>query len=282
MSETLAAVDAAAHKQRISAVFNNVCQDYDDPALRFFPGTADRMVTYLQPQPGWKVLDVATGTGALAAALAQAVAPGGRVTGIDLSEGMLARAEHNIKKMALNNVDLLQMDAEEPQFHADHFDAVTCSFGLFFMPDMAKALRQWSRVTRPGGSILFSSFTDNAFAPLVNCFLEDIEAAGVDLSTKGMASERLKDAAVCRELLAASGLQNIKQDVVQMGYYLRDANDWWQVMWGSAMRGLLGLLDESQRDVFRQQHLDRVSRLAGDKGLWLDVEVRLNSAQVAE
>jgi len=92
---------AEQHKQRVTSVFNDASQDYDNAALRFFPFTADRMVDYLQPHPGWKILDVATGTGALAIALAQAVGNEGRVMGIDLSEGMLARAESNIKKWTL-------------------------------------------------------------------------------------------------------------------------------------------------------------------------------------
>jgi ubiquinone/menaquinone biosynthesis C-methylase UbiE len=282
VSNTLQSAEATTRKSAVSAVFDRVCQDYDHPALRFFPFTAERMVTQLQPRSGWKVLDVATGTGALAVALAQAVGEGGRVMGIDLSEGMLTGAEHNIQKMAITNVDLFQMDAEEPEFRSNYFHAVTCSFGLFFLPDMARALAQWARVTGPGGTILFSSFTENAFAPLGACFVEDLEAAGVDVSARPLASERLKDATVCHDLLQAAGLHNIRQEVVQMGYHLRDANDWWQVVWGSAMRGLVELVDEAQRETFRQRHLERVTQLTTDKGLWMDVEVRFNSAQVAE
>lgn len=282
MNDTSRIADPDLQKQTVAAVFNRVCQDYDHPALRFFPLTADRMVAHLQPRPGWKVLDVATGTGALAVALAQAVGEGGRVMAIDLAQGMLARAEQHVQKMAVTNVDLLQMDAEEPEFRSQYFHAVTCSFGLFFLPDMAKALAQWSRVTRPGGTILFSSFTANAFAQLGACLFEDLEAAGVDLSQKVLASERLKDEAVCRDLLLAAGLHNVKQEVVQMGYHLRDADEWWQVVWGSAMRGLVEQVEEAQREAFRRRHLERVSQLASDKGVWMDVEVRFNSAQVAQ
>jgi len=270
------------HKARVTAVFNAACDDYDNAALRLFPFTADALVNTLRPHRGWKVLDVATGTGALAIALAQAVGPSGRVMGIDLSAGMLANAERNIKKMSLDNVDLFQMDAEAPEFKSNYFNAVTCSFGLFFIPDMAKALTQWSRVTRPGGTVLFSCFTENAFAELAACFVEDIEAAGVDLPEMALVSERLKDEGVCHGLLAKSGLQNIKQETVQMGYYLHDADDWWRVVWGSALRGLLERLDESQWADFRQQHLERVSKMTTDKGLWMDVEVRFNSGQTPE
>ncbi|MEK7696722.1 MAG: class I SAM-dependent methyltransferase, partial [Pseudomonadota bacterium] len=78
------AVDPA-HEQ-IARVFDLVAGDYDSPALRFFPFCADRLIARLRPTPGEKILDIATGTGAVALSLAQAVGPAGRVTGIDLAE----------------------------------------------------------------------------------------------------------------------------------------------------------------------------------------------------
>lgn len=274
--------EAEQHKLRISSVFNTASEGYDCAALRFFLYTADRMVNYLQPRRGWKVLDVATGTGALAVALAQSIGPEGRVMGIDLSEGMLSRAEAKVKKMSIENVDLFQMDAEQPDFRSDYFHAVTCSFGLFFIPDMAKALTQWRRMTRPNGQVLFSSFTEKAFAQLGECFMEDLTAAGVDMEEKAMASARLKDAEVCRELMRQTGYRNIQQTTMQMGYHLADENAWWDVLWGSAMRGLLELVPESAREDFKQGHLRRIVELRTDDGLWMDVEVLLTQGQVPE
>ena len=57
--------------QHIAAVFNRVALGYDRPALRFFPYSADKMIARLNPKPGEKLLDVATGTGAVALAAAQ-------------------------------------------------------------------------------------------------------------------------------------------------------------------------------------------------------------------
>ncbi len=268
------------HKQRVTGIFNTVASDYDNAALRFFPFAADRMVDYLQPHRGWKVLDVATGTGVLAIALAQAVGPQGRVMGIDLSEGMLARAEKNLKKMSIENVELFQMDAEQPGFRRDYFHAVACSFGLFFIPDMLKALTQWRRVTRPNGMVLFSSFTEQAFAPLAEIFVEDLEAAGVDMAAMPLATARLKEADVCHELMTEAGYIKIKQTTIQVGYHLLDEQAWWDVVWGAALRGLLELIPKAQRETFKRQHLTRISKRCTDDGLWMDVEVRLTLGQV--
>jgi ubiquinone/menaquinone biosynthesis C-methylase UbiE len=279
--QALVLPDGEKHKQGVSAVFNVVASGYDDPALRFFPLCADRIVSQLQPSRGWKILDVATGTGALAGVLAQAISPGGRVKAIDLSEGMLARAEKNIKNMALDNVDFFQMDAEEPEFKSNYFNAVTCSFGLFFIPDMFKALKQWQRITQSGGTVLFSSFTDNAFDPLVHMFIEDLEKFGLDVSEGMVGGARLKDADVCRNLMVEAGYLEVQQNVIQIGYHLREAEEWWAAVWNTAMRGLVEQLPSEVQPEFKRVHLKRVADLKTEDGLWMDVEVRLTSGKVA-
>lgn len=266
-------------KQHITGVFNAVATDYDSAALRFFPLTANSMVDFLKPSQDWTVLDVATGTGALAIALAQAL-PHGRVMAVDLSEAMLAQAEENINKLSLNNVDLLQMDGEQLEFHSDYFHAVTCSFGLFFIPDMDEALKQWRRVTCPGGTVLFSSFTETAFQQLGEYFVEDLKQAGVDVDSKPLASTRLHGADACHELMAAAGLVNVQQVEIQHGYYLQDENEWWDAVWGAAMRGLVLQIPPAERDAFKRRHLARIAALCSDDGVWMDVGVRLTSGQV--
>ncbi len=278
--QTLVLPDGEKHKQGVSAVFDTVATGYDDPALRFFPFCADRIVKQLRPSRGWKILDVATGTGALAGALAQAIQPDGRVMAIDLSAGMLARAEKNIKKLALDNIEFFRMDAEEPEFKSDYFHAVTCSFGLFFIPDMLKALKQWRRMTRPGGTVLFSSFTENAFDPLVHVFIDDLKNFGLDVTEKTVGSARLKDPDICRDLMVAAGFSEVEQNVVQVGYHLKEAKEWWAAIWNTAMRGLVEQLPQESQSDFKRSHLERVAGLKTDDGLWMNVEVRLTSGVV--
>lgn len=277
----MSGLDTQARKQKVISVFNEVASGYDNPALRFFPFSAERALGHLNPKPGSKILDAATGTGALAVKLAQAVGPQGRVIGIDLSTAMLERATHNAAKMALNNIDLLEMDAEAPDFRSNYFDAVTCGFGLFFLPDMLAALKQWRRITRPGGTVLFTSFTAEAFAPLAEHFFTTLESFGLDFSgDQQLASQRLVEADSCRGLMEEAGFEAIEQYTDQLGYPLHSPNDWWEVVWNSGLRGIVQRLPAGQQEEFQRAHLAQLDSLQTEKGLWMGVEVRITLGRV--
>jgi ubiquinone/menaquinone biosynthesis C-methylase UbiE len=267
----------AVDKDQVRRVFDSLAPVYDSPATRFFPFCADRLVNYLRPRPGSKVLDVATGTGAAAIALAQAVRPGGRVTAVDISADMLDRAAANIRKMALDNVDLHEMDAERLDFRAGYFHSVVCSYGLFFLPDMQGALREWVRVLRPGGKLVFTSFETTAFQPMLDDFVARLQVFGVQLPGGPFGSRRIASLQHCRELLAEAGLSDIALQTVQLGYHLRDENDWWEVVTSTAMRAMLDQVPADRQETFRQQHLDFVVTHKNDDGLWLDVQTRFAS-----
>ena len=263
----------------VRQIFDAIAPGYDNPATRFFPFTADRLVDYVKPRPGSRVLDVATGTGAAAIPFAQAVKPGGgRVTAVDLSSGMLDRAGANIRKMALDNVDLHEMDAGRLDFRADYFHYIVCSYGLFFIPDMLAALREWARVLRPGGKLAFTCFETTAFQPMLDDFVERLQAFGVQLPEGPFGSKRITSLDHCRELLDIAGLVDIDTECRQMGYHLGDENDWWDVVSNTAMRALYDQVPEDSKAAFREQHLAFVATHKNDNGLWMDVQTRFASA----
>lgn len=271
------APEAEQRRQVVRRIFEDIAAGYDNPATRFFPFCADRLASFVKPLPGTRVLDVATGTGAVAVPFAQAVGPQGRVHGIDLSPAMLDRAAANIRKMALDNVDLHEMDAEHLDFKSNYFHAVVCSYGLFFIPDMAAALRDWVRVLRPGGRLAFTCFEASAFQPMLDHFVESLQAFGVELPEGPFDSRRITSLEHCRDLLTTAGLEDIETRVAQVGYHLRDENDWWEVVQNTAMRALFEQVPAGQQAAFRQQHLSFVARQKTGDGLWMDVQTRFAS-----
>jgi demethylmenaquinone methyltransferase/2-methoxy-6-polyprenyl-1,4-benzoquinol methylase len=106
-----------------------------------------------------KILDVATGTGDLAIALARAI-PGARITGTDLSEGMLALGREKIaRRVAGSKITLVSGDAEALEFADGSFDAVTVAFGVRNFGDLPRGLAEMRRVLRSGGRLVVLEFS---------------------------------------------------------------------------------------------------------------------------
>lgn len=269
--------DPQTIKARITNTFDLIAEGYDNPCQRFFPFAADYMMSLAQPKPGDRVLDIATGTGMAAIAAAQAISPDGRVQAIDLAKNMLSKAQRNVSKHALNNVDFHVMDAEQLEFRANYFDLISCAFGLFFFTDTAQALRSWLRVLKPGGRIIFTSFSQNTFQPLAGWFREAIEASGHPFPEP--AWQRLVQAQQCQTLVEQAGYCHAQVTTKQMGYHLASENDWWEILWNSGFRGILNLLTAQQLADLRLQHLEQVAGMKTDDGIWLDVEVHYTQAE---
>lgn len=108
----------------------------------------------LAAQPGERVLDIGAGPGFLAAELATAVGPGGRVCGIDISDDMLAIAQTRADVPGGARVELERADANHIPYPDESFDVATATQVLEYVADLPGALAEIRRVLRPGGRVL--------------------------------------------------------------------------------------------------------------------------------
>jgi len=134
-----------------------------DPRWRRF------LATRIDPPRGGKVLDVATGTGAVAAALLRR-RPDLRVAGIDQSPEMLAEARRRVG----DRVELHEGRAEQLPFEDASFDALTFTYLLRYVDDPAATLRELARVVRPGGGVAMLEFglPQGAWRPLWDLYVD--------------------------------------------------------------------------------------------------------------
>jgi len=264
-------------KQQISSLFNIVADGYDNPSTRFFQFCADKMLDILQPEQNTRLLDIATGTGAVATNAAQRLLPGGQVHGIDLSEKMLEVAFNNAQKMALNNIELQTMDAENPTFESDYFHNITCSFGIFFLPNMQKALENWLKILQPNGNIIISTFAADAFSPLTDKFRNRLKTYGIEIPDTHWF--RLSQADECQQLLESAGFTDVSTTEKQMGYHLLNIEDWWDILWNTGYRGFLNQLSETDLESFKTDHLIELEEIKTNDGLWLNINTLFTTAK---
>ncbi len=125
---------------------------------------AGRKAAAAADRPGGHVLDVGVGTGLELPMFDRRT----RLTGIDLSEPMLRRAQRRIRAKALGNVEgLLVMDAAHLAFPDAHFDAVVAPYVLTVVPDPHATLHELARVVKPGGEIVLVNHVSSGQGPMV-------------------------------------------------------------------------------------------------------------------
>ena len=117
---------------------------------------------------GARVLDVASGSGDLAAAFAQRVGPSGQVWMTDISAAMLAVGRDKLIDRGVF-ARLAICDAEKLPFKADSFDCVSVAFGLRNMTHKEQALGEMARVAKPGGRVLVLEFS-KPWKPLARAY----------------------------------------------------------------------------------------------------------------
>jgi demethylmenaquinone methyltransferase/2-methoxy-6-polyprenyl-1,4-benzoquinol methylase len=116
---------------------------------------------------GDQVLDLAGGTGDIAALLSRRVGKNGRVVLSDINEAMLEVGRQRLEDRGISgNVTYSLANAENLPFGNGEFDAVTIAFGLRNVTDKDAALREMFRVLRPGGRALILEFSEVEFEPL--------------------------------------------------------------------------------------------------------------------
>lgn len=150
-------------KEEVREMFDNIAPRYDllnhTLSLNIDRLWRRRVVRELLSGRPERILDMATGTGDLAIDLARRI-PGAQVTGVDLSERMLAEARRKVTARGLaERVTLQQGDAERLAAADASFDAVTVAFGVRNFGDLHAGLCELARVLRPGGRIVILEFS---------------------------------------------------------------------------------------------------------------------------
>jgi len=207
--ETAPTVDeAAAIKARVQAAFGPTAEGYVTSASHRAGPDLARLVEWAEPQPGDVALDVSTGGGHTALALAPHVA---RVVASDLTPRMLATARDYITSQGAANVEYVIADAEALPFLDETFDLVTVRIAPHHYADVAQATCEMARVLRPGGRLLL---IDNVAPadPQFDAALNDWERR------RDPSHVRAYTVGEWLELLAGAGLQALRYETARRAH----------------------------------------------------------------
>jgi ubiquinone/menaquinone biosynthesis C-methylase UbiE len=228
----------AEHKQEIASVFGRGAASYGQVGPPFFSHFGRRLVELAHVPNGARVLDIATGRGAVLFPAAEAVGGQGQVTGIDLSKEMVEETNREIEGRALKNVKVQNMDTEHLEFPDGSFDLVFCSFAIFFFPQLDRAFSEMVRVLKPGGRIVVSTWgpVDQRakwFRDLIESYLPENKQGSGPRSKAGPVFDTPEG---LKAILASAGFTDIEILSESKEFTYTDENEFWAVLWSHGAR----------------------------------------------
>jgi SAM-dependent methyltransferase len=226
--------------------------------------------------PGTRLLDVATGPGALAA---EAASRGARPVGIDLSPQMVELA-----RQLYPAINFHEADVEHLPFPDDTFDAVVCAFGLGHFPRPEVAVTESVRTLLPGGRIAFSWWDDPSRQRIQGIFRDAIAEVGVSIPPdvpQGHNVYRFSDTGEFLRLLEGAGLIEVAVTEHATTYSVPDTETLWRGGLGSLLLtgAAIRQQDKVTQDLIRTAFERCASAYKSANGLNLPVAFKVGSGR---
>ena len=245
-------------KARATATYNAAADAYDHPANSFWARFGRNTIDRLDLHNGDHVLDVCCGSGASAIPAAAKVGNAGSVLGVDLSERLLALARAKAHSLQLGNIEFRAGDMLDLRLPAAKFDAVVCVFGVFFVPDIAAAVRALWHVVRSGGKLAITTWGPRFLEPGTSAFWDSIRAVRPDLYKGFNPWDRICDPPSLRALLREGGVEQADVVAEAAVHPIVSPEAWWAAVLGTGYRGTVDQLDPPDFECVRAANLDYV------------------------
>ncbi|MFQ5904320.1 MAG: class I SAM-dependent methyltransferase [Candidatus Binatia bacterium] len=249
----------AKQKEQVAAVFGRAAPTYDRTGRFAYFGR--RLVAAVNLAPGARVLDVASGRGAVLFPAAELVGSHGKVTGIDLSEPMVKATTAGIQRRGLTQAEIFCVDAEQLTFEPASFDAVLCGFSIQYFPRLEETFSKFRRMLRSGGVFALSTWGqgDSRWTRLQ----ELRRSYGVGERMGGI---RLRRPAEVESVLRKSGFEPVDVWADEAEFTFKSEAEWWEDLWSSGPRAGLEQLDSDTRARFQREAFERLQGLRGPNG----------------
>ena len=242
-------------QDRAAFTYNAAADFYDASPLSFWDYFGRRTIELASLPSGSRVLDVCCGAGASALPAAEAVGPTGTVVGVDLAKQLLDLARTKAIQRRLGNIEFEVGDMLALRFPVASFDAVVCVFGIFFVPDMTRAVSElWSRV-RPYGKLAVTTWGPNFCEPANETFWRSIKNVRPELYKGFNPWDRINDPSGLRKILDEGGIASANIIAENRLHPISSPEDWWTIVLGSGYRGTVEQINQIEREKVKEANL---------------------------
>lgn len=250
-------------------LFNSVGTRFDVLTPQLWGPVGHALVEAVSIRPAERVLDICSGTGASALPAARSAGPGGHVVSVDFAGELLDVARRNAVAQGLDGIEFVRADVTTltpgvPPC-AEAFDAIVCSFGVFFLPEMDDAVRRLLTLLRPGGRMGVSIWHTGSMREFSEAFFDSVTAIAGPTSHRGPRSAgaespiaRIDTEPAVSQWFTSLGARAVETSVFRLRIPCTDEFAW-SMVGNSGMRGALAPLTADQVDEIRTDFLARLA-----------------------
>jgi ubiquinone/menaquinone biosynthesis C-methylase UbiE len=247
-------------KVRATTTYNAAADSYADKALGFWDRFGQRTVDRMNIDAGASILDVCSGAGASALPAGRRVLPDGRVLGIDLAENLLEIARERCRRELLDNVEFRVADIEAEPLEPESFDGVICVFGIFFLPDLVRALAKLWDCVRPGGELAITTWGPQFLEPANTAFWDSIRAERPELHKGFNPWDMITRPEALKDLMSEADINDCEIVAEEGRHAVVSPDDWWKIVLGTGYRGTIEQLDDQTRERVRKANIDWIEQ----------------------